>query len=79
MGHAVNVLAALVEKWKPVDDELDCYSGIDYTRPLPQMLKIWKEAESGEFSYAYSLANSRSSIAARSSGFADSFTSADAR
>ncbi|KAG4978538.1 hypothetical protein JHK86_038012 [Glycine max] len=79
MGHAVNVLAALVEKWKPVDDELDCYSGIDYTRPLPQMLKIWKEAESEEFSYAYSLANSRSSIAARSSGFADSFTSADAR
>ncbi|KAL9322631.1 hypothetical protein ACSQ67_010684 [Phaseolus vulgaris] len=79
MGHAVNVLAALVEKWQPVDDELDCYSGIDYTRPLPQMLKIWKEAEGKEFSYASSLDNSRSSIAARPTGFADSFTSADAR
>ncbi|XP_027929266.1 receptor protein kinase TMK1-like [Vigna unguiculata] len=79
MGHAVNVLSALVEKWQPVDDELDCYSGIDYTRPLPQMLKIWKEAESKEFSYTSSLDNSRSSIAARPTGFADSFTSADAR
>ncbi|KAK7371200.1 hypothetical protein VNO78_36768 [Psophocarpus tetragonolobus] len=79
MSHAVNILAALVEKWQPVDDELDCYSGIDYTRPLPQMLKIWKEAESNDFSHASSLENSRSSIAARPLGFADSFTSADAR
>ena len=80
MSHAVNVLAALVEKWRPVDDELDYYySGIDYTRPLPQMLKIWKEAESKEFSYAASLEDSRGSIAARPAGFADSFTSADAR
>ncbi|XP_020203150.1 receptor-like kinase TMK3 [Cajanus cajan] len=81
MSHAVNVLSALVEKWQPVDDELDYYSGIDYTRPLPQMLKIWKEAESKEFSYAStsSLENSRGSIAARPLGFADSFTSADAR
>ncbi|RDX90753.1 Receptor-like kinase TMK3, partial [Mucuna pruriens] len=79
MSHAVNVLAALVEKWQPVDDELDYYSGIDYTRPLPQMLQIWKEAESKEFSNASSLENSRGSIAARPFGFADSFTSADAR
>ncbi|XP_027342460.1 receptor-like kinase TMK3 [Abrus precatorius] len=80
MSHAVNVLAALVEKWRPVNDELDYYSGIDYTQPLPQMLKIWKEAESKEFSYdGTSLEDSRSSIAARPIGFADSFTSADAR
>ncbi|KAL1298835.1 hypothetical protein HN51_043128 [Arachis hypogaea] len=80
MSHVVNVLVALVEKWKPVDDELDYDSGIDYSRPLPQMLKIWKEAESNEFSYGASTENSRgSSIAAKPSGFADSFTSADAR
>ncbi|KAJ1407486.1 Serine-threonine/tyrosine-protein kinase, catalytic domain [Sesbania bispinosa] len=79
MSHAVNVLAALVEKWRPVDDELDYYSGIDYTRPLPQMLRIWKEAESKEFSYTANVEDSKGSIAARPSGFADSFTSADAR
>ncbi|KAK7261180.1 hypothetical protein RIF29_27485 [Crotalaria pallida] len=79
MSHAVNVLVALVEKWRPVDDELDYYSGIDCSRPLPQMLKIWKEAESSEFSYAASVGDSKGSIAARPSGFADSFTSADAR
>ncbi|CAN6557338.1 unnamed protein product [Malus baccata var. baccata] len=37
MGHAVNVLSLLVEKWKPVEDESDCLSGIDYNHPLPQM------------------------------------------
>ncbi|MED6125699.1 hypothetical protein PIB30_071101 [Stylosanthes scabra] len=79
MSHVVNVLVALVEKWRPVDDELDYESGIDYSRPLPQMLKIWKEAESDEFSYGASTENSRGSIAAKPSGFADSFTSADAR
>ncbi|XP_061349321.1 receptor protein kinase TMK1 [Gastrolobium bilobum] len=79
MSHAVNVLSALVEKWRPVDDELDYYSGIDYTQPLPQMLKIWKEAESKEFSYTASLEDSKGSIAARPIGFANSFTSADAR
>ncbi|KAE9600732.1 hypothetical protein Lal_00045557 [Lupinus albus] len=80
MSHAVNVLVALVEKWRPVDDELlDDYYGIDYSRPLQQMLKIWKEAESKEFSYAASLEDSKGSIAVRPLGFAESFTSADAR
>ncbi|XP_004487455.1 receptor protein kinase TMK1-like isoform X2 [Cicer arietinum] len=81
MSHAVNVLSALVEKWRPVDDELDQYSVIDYNRPLPQMLKIWKDAESNESSYsnAASLEDSKGSIPVRPTGFADSFTSADAR
>ncbi|WJX73783.1 hypothetical protein P8452_57523 [Trifolium repens] len=81
MSHAVNVLGALVEKWRPVDDELDCYSAIDGTRPLPQLLKIWKDAESKEFSYSStaSLEDSKGSIALRPAGFADSFTSNDAR
>ncbi|KAI4322473.1 hypothetical protein L6164_022165 [Bauhinia variegata] len=80
MGHAVNVLSALVEKWRPIDDELGYFTGIDidYNQPLPQMLKIWKEAESKEVSNV-SLEDSRGSIAPRPNGFADSFTSADAR
>ncbi|KAL5575948.1 hypothetical protein UlMin_017647 [Ulmus minor] len=46
MGHAVNVLVPLIEKWKPIDDELYCFSGIDFRAPLPQQLKVWQEAES---------------------------------
>uniref|UniRef100_A0A5B6Z006 non-specific serine/threonine protein kinase n=1 Tax=Davidia involucrata TaxID=16924 RepID=A0A5B6Z006_DAVIN len=78
MGHVVNVLAPLVEKWKPFDEETEEYAGIDYTLPLPQMLKGWQEAESKDFSGA-SLQDSNGSIPARPAGFAESFTSADAR
>ncbi|CAK8535459.1 unnamed protein product [Lathyrus sativus] len=83
MSHAVNVLSAVVEKWRPVSNELDdSYSAVHGTRPLPQMLKIWKDAENGEFSYSStsaSVEDSKGSIAVRPTGFADSFTSADAR
>ncbi|KAK5818519.1 putative receptor protein kinase TMK1 [Gossypium arboreum] len=78
MGHVVNVLSPLVEKWKPVDDESECYSGIDYTQPLPQMLKVWQAAESQGVSYT-SLDDSKGSIPAKPAGFADSFTSVDGR
>ncbi|KAM1342593.1 hypothetical protein ACFX15_006609 [Malus domestica] len=78
MGHAVNVLSLLVEKWKPVEDESDCLSGIDYNHPLPQMLKVWKESESQGVRYN-SLEDSKGSIPARPNGFAESFTSADGR
>lgn len=78
MGHAVNVLSPLVEKWKPTVDKSDCYSGIDYSLPLPQMLKVWQEAERKEISYT-SLEDSKGSIPARPAGFADSFTSSDGR
>ncbi|KAL4295993.1 hypothetical protein GQ457_12G027190 [Hibiscus cannabinus] len=78
MGHVVNVLAPLVEKWKPVDDESECYSGIDYSQPLSQMLKVWQAAESQGLSYT-SLDDSKGSIPAKPSGFADTFTSADGR
>ncbi|XP_057455913.1 receptor protein kinase TMK1-like [Lotus japonicus] len=78
MSHAVNVLVALVEKWRPVDDEFDYGFGIDYNQPLPQMLKLWKEGESKELSHA-SLEDSKGSIPAKPNGFADSFTAADAR
>ncbi|XP_057457450.1 receptor protein kinase TMK1-like [Lotus japonicus] len=79
MSHAVNVLSALVEKWRPVYDELDCYSGFDCTQPLPQMLEIWKEAESKDVSYSASFEDTKGSSTARPYGFADAFTSAHAR
>ncbi|KAA8544341.1 hypothetical protein F0562_022391 [Nyssa sinensis] len=78
MGHAVNVLVPLVEKWKPFDEETEEYAGIDCTLPLPQMLKGWQEAETKDFS-GTSLNDSKGSIPARPAGFAESFTSADAR
>uniref|UniRef100_A0A7N0V4V1 Protein kinase domain-containing protein n=2 Tax=Kalanchoe fedtschenkoi TaxID=63787 RepID=A0A7N0V4V1_KALFE len=78
MGHAVNVLAPLVEKWKPFVGETEEYSGIDYSLPLNQMVKGWQESEGADFSYV-DLDDSKSSIPARPTGFADSFTSADGR
>ncbi|MBA0615408.1 hypothetical protein Godav_015548 [Gossypium davidsonii] len=78
MGHVVNVLAPLVEKWKPIDDEAECYSGIDCSQPLSQMLKVWQAAETLGLSYT-SLDDSKGSIPAKPSGFADSFKSADGR
>lgn len=78
MGHAVNVLAQLVEKWKPFDKRTEDYSGIDYNLPLSQMLKGWQESETKNFS-GTNLQDSTGSIPARPAGFADSFTSSDAR
>lgn len=78
MGHAVNVLAPLVEKWKPWDDETEEYSGIDYSLPLNQMVKGWQDGEGEDMSYA-DLEDSKGSIPARPTGFAESFTSADGR
>ncbi|XP_052199465.1 receptor protein kinase TMK1-like [Diospyros lotus] len=78
MGHAVNVLSPLVEKWKPIDDDTEEYCGIDYSLPLNQMVKGWQEAEGKDSSYL-DLEDSKSSIPSRPTGFADSFTSADGR
>ncbi|KAE8726640.1 hypothetical protein F3Y22_tig00006570pilonHSYRG00094 [Hibiscus syriacus] len=78
MGHAVNVLAPLVEKWKPLYDDDDEYCGIDYSLPLNQLVKGWQEAEGKEFSYM-DLEDSKGSIPARPTGFPHSFTSADGR
>lgn len=79
MGHAVKVLSELVEKWLPVDEEFNYgIGGVDFGQPLPQMLKIWKEAEGRDMSYT-SLQDSKGSIPAKPAGFADSFTSSDAR
>ncbi|GKV51678.1 hypothetical protein SLEP1_g58309 [Rubroshorea leprosula] len=78
MGHAVNVLAPLVEKWKPLDDDTEDYCGIDYSLPLNQMVKGWQEAEGNDASYM-ELGDSKGSIPPRPTGFAESFTSTDGR
>ncbi|KAL8147941.1 hypothetical protein AgCh_005319 [Apium graveolens] len=78
MGHAVNVLGQLIEKWKPFDNETEDYSGIDYNLPLSQMLEGWKESETIS-SKNSDLQDSTGSIPNRPAGFADSFTSSDAR
>lgn len=78
MGHAVNVLGPLVEKWKPLKDEIEDCCGIDYSLPLNQMVKGWQEAEGEDFSYV-DLEDSKASIPSRPAGFADSFTSTDGR
>ncbi|XP_047151691.1 receptor protein kinase TMK1-like [Vigna umbellata] len=78
MSHVVNVLGPLVEKWKPFDDETEEYSGIDYSLPLNQMVKDWQETEGKDLSYV-DLQDSKSSIPARPTGFAESFTSVDGR
>ncbi|KAH9627409.1 hypothetical protein KSS87_012059 [Heliosperma pusillum] len=81
MGHAVGVLSPLVDKWKPYFDETEDYLGIDYSQPLKEMLQGWQkeEIQSKDSSYCTSLDNSRGSIPAKPTGFADSFTSADGR
>ncbi|XP_022982835.1 receptor-like kinase TMK3 [Cucurbita maxima] len=78
MGYAVNVLAPLVEKWKPIDDDTEEFSGIDYSLPLNQMVKGWQESEGSDFS-CVDLQDSKGSIPSRPTGFADSFTSVDGR
>lgn len=77
MSHVVNILTPLVEKWKPMSEETEDNFGIDYDLPLPQMLKVWQEAENSESKTPTD--NSNGSIPARPVGFADSFTSADGR
>ncbi|PKI73368.1 hypothetical protein CRG98_006306 [Punica granatum] len=79
MGHVVNALTPLVEKWKPTNDESDSPFGIDFGLPLPQMLKVWQETEKNESGSTTTLDDSSGSIPARPTGFAESFTSADGR
>ncbi|GMP99117.1 hypothetical protein CsSME_00046728 [Camellia sinensis var. sinensis] len=52
-GYAVNVLAPLVENWKPFVGEREKeYFGIVYDLPLPELLKGWQEAKTKDFTGA---------------------------
>ncbi|XP_031485099.1 receptor protein kinase TMK1-like [Nymphaea colorata] len=79
MSHAVNVLSPLVEKWKPTNEEDDEYDGIAFDKPLLQMVKVWQASDEAAVNNATPSDDSRSSIPARPTGFAESFTSMDAR
>ena len=72
MCHAVNVLVALVEKWKPKDIDNDDSRGIDSEMSLPQALNKWQAFEEKNV-----LDNSQGSLPTHPTGFADSFTSFD--
>ncbi|KAJ8615450.1 hypothetical protein MRB53_034822 [Persea americana] len=74
MGHVVNVLVPLVEKWKPTFDDQNEYSSIDYRQSLLQMVYGWQTVNGTSDADA-----SNGSIPARPMGFAESFTSAYAR
>ncbi|KAL0742732.1 hypothetical protein Bca4012_084245 [Brassica carinata] len=83
MGHAVNVLGPLVEKWKPTSQEEEESFGIDVNNmSLPQALQRWQQNEGtstsmfgGDFSYS----QTQSSIPPKPSGFHSTFDSTDGR
>lgn len=81
MGHAVNVLAPLVEQWKPTSSQVDEESyGIDLHMSLPQALEQWQSNEGSTMTYGgMSYSQTQSSIPSKPSGFADSFSSTDCR
>ncbi|XP_022761034.1 receptor-like kinase TMK4 [Durio zibethinus] len=80
MGHAVNVLAPLVEQWKPTSQEDDENSGIDLHMSLPQALQKWQADERTSTMYGdISYSESQSSIPAKPSGFPDTFSSTNCR
>ena len=70
MCHAVNVLAPLVEKWKPKDRDNDDSRGIDFEMILPQDLNKWQAFEDKRV-----LDDSQGSLPTRPIVFPDSFTS----
>ncbi|XP_045808747.1 receptor protein kinase TMK1-like [Trifolium pratense] len=82
MGQIVNVLAPLVEIWKPAELDDDDIYGIDLEMSLPQVLSKWKNLEGmsntldASSSMSANIENTQSSIPARSSY---PFTSAEAR
>ncbi|CAL0308393.1 unnamed protein product [Lupinus luteus] len=45
MSHVVNVLAPLVETWKPTESSVDDMYGIDLDMSLPQALNRWQALE----------------------------------
>ncbi|CAN4120853.1 unnamed protein product [Withania somnifera] len=80
MGHAVNVLGPLVEQWKPITHEDDDSYGIDLDMSLPQALQRWQADEGTSRMFDdLSISHSQSSIPAKPSGFADTFSSTDCR
>ncbi|KAL9272138.1 Receptor-like kinase TMK4-like protein [Drosera capensis] len=81
MGHAVNVLAPLVQQWKPTSHEDDENSGIDLHMSLPQALQKWQANEAGTSTMFgdQSYSRTQGSIPSKPPGLKDSFNSSDGR
>lgn len=80
MGHAVNVLGPLVEQWKPSNHEEEESYGIDLHMSLPQALQRWQADEGTSRMFDdISISQTQSSLPAKPSGFADTFSSTDCR
>ncbi|KAL7124301.1 hypothetical protein ABFS83_14G039500 [Erythranthe nasuta] len=84
MGHAVNVLGPLVERWmptRPEEEEASSSSGIDLHMSLPQILQRWQHDEgSSRMFYDDDLSfSTQSSIPSKPSGIKDSVSSMDCR
>lgn len=83
MSHVVNVLAPLVEIWKPAESSAEDIYGIDMDLTLPEALSKWQAFEGRSTLVSSSLLtvgdNTQASIPTKPTGFADSFTSTDGR
>ncbi|RYQ86679.1 hypothetical protein Ahy_B10g106316 [Arachis hypogaea] len=87
MGHVVNVLAPLVEVWKPTEQRGEDTFAINFDESLPEALSKWQAYEgtstmdisSSSTSMLTSRDNTQSSIPNRPVGFAETFTSYDGR
>ncbi|GLT97722.1 hypothetical protein SLE2022_152710 [Rubroshorea leprosula] len=80
MGHAVNVLAPLVQEWRPTRQQDEDQYGIDLDMSLPQALQRWQADEGTSTMYGdMSHSQIQSSIASKPEGFKDTFSSSDAR
>ncbi|CAL1403792.1 unnamed protein product [Linum trigynum] len=84
MSHAVNVLAPLVEKWKPAEDISQNFAGMDLHAPLMQILKVWHDKGTTNSSDASSTSvsyggDSKSSHSAGATWCPDSFNSGNCR
>ncbi|KAI3676885.1 hypothetical protein L1987_86499 [Smallanthus sonchifolius] len=79
MGHAVNVLAPLVEQWKPSrPDEDDGYDN-DHHLNLPQLLQRLQADEGTSRMFDDSFGQTQSSIPSKPSELADTFGTTDCR
>ncbi|KAJ4823843.1 hypothetical protein Tsubulata_036098 [Turnera subulata] len=81
MGHAVNVLAPLVEQWRPTtSNEQEEDYGWDPHMSLPQALQKWQSEEGSTTTFGdASFSHTQSSIPSKPPGFADTFNSNDCR
>ncbi|KAL2508743.1 Leucine-rich repeat protein kinase family protein [Forsythia ovata] len=80
MGHAVNILGPLVEQWKPSNHEEEEGNGIDLHTSLPEALLRWQSDEGTSTMFDdFSYTQTHTSIPAKPSGFAVTFSSMDGR